>query len=104
MMLTPRQAHWLNTPLFNVINYWSILHLIYGMIWGFTILDLNTFLVVHFIIQVLELCIWFKGDFQLQDLAFDTVLGVAGIYITKLSPKTSAAFIAAFVGLFFAHA
>ena len=102
-MLTPRQIHWLNTPLFNLINYWSLLHLIYGMLWGFTIFSLQSFLVVHFLVQVVEICVLFEGDFQLQDVLIETVLGVVGVMVTKVSPTTSASFIFSFAGLLLSH-
>lgn len=97
-MLTPRQLHWLNTPWFNLINNWSLLHLIYGMLWGYTIFSVQSFLVVHLLVQVAELCLLFQTDFQIHDLAIDSILGVAGVFVTKLSPATSFTFILAFLG------
>lgn len=102
-MLTPQQIHWLNTPLFTLINYWSLLHLIYGMVWGYTIFSLQSFLVVHFLVQVAELCFLFQGEFQLQDVLIETILGVVGVCVTKFSPVTSFSFIVSFFGMLFSH-
>ena len=98
-MLSQQQIDWLNTPFFNLINNWSLTHLVYGMLWGLTILDVQTFIVLHSLFQVLEVvCFFGIEEASLQDLLIDASLGVIGVFITKLSPKTSAVFCITFIG------
>jgi len=102
-MLTQQQIDWLNTPFFDLINNWSLTHLLYGMLWGFTILDLQTFIALHTMLQGVELTCFFGIDqFSIQDALLDAILGIIGFFITKLSPKSSALFSITFIGTFLA--
>ena len=98
-MLSQKQIEWLNTPFLNLINNWSLTHLLYGMLWGFTILDLQSFLIAHTLFQAIELVCFFGVDqFSLQDELLDAALGVLGVLITKFSPKSSVLFCSVFIG------
>lgn len=99
MLLSQTQINWLNKPFFNMISNWSLTHLVYGMLWGFTILDLQTFILLHSFFQVIELTCFFElEEFSLQDTLLESVLGIIGVFITKLSPKTSMVFCITFIG------
>lgn len=100
-MLSQQQIKWLNTPWYNLFNNWTLTHLVYGLLWGLTILDLQTFIGLHFIFQLVEIACFFGFDqLSVQDFLMDAGMGIVGVFISKLAPKVGAGIVISFIGCF----
>lgn len=103
--LNEKQISFLNTVIYQddlfYINYWSLTHTFFAMIWGFMMLQWPShftvfrYLMVHTLFEIWEMWAggYFSGRFQLTlpelvDGVMDTLFGLAGIYLVLQSSVT----------------
>ena len=104
MIFSSRQIEILNTPIAKNINYWTLLHVIYGILWGFTNLPINQFIVIHLILEFLEIYSFGHLDsstYEFMDIFIDMVGGIIGVLITKHFKSLSYLILLWFGGIIF---
>lgn len=96
--LTDSQVKWLNTVIYQdslfYINYWSLTHTFFGMIWGLFMLrwpkifTIGQYILLHTIFEIWEAWAggYFSGRFkmtlnELVDGLMDTLFGLAGVIL-----------------------
>lgn len=102
MSVSNEQIEWLNTPICANVNYWTILHIIYGMLWGFSRFELQTFIIVHILLEWWEIYTFGHMDsstYDVMDILIDMVGGITGWIISRCYPQISYGVILWFVGM-----
>lgn len=103
--LNSQQVEWLNTVIYEddvfYINYWSLTHTFFGMIWGLLMvcifyyfpsissyLTVTNYLILHTLFEIWEMWAggYFTGEFELTlqelvDGVMDTLFGLAGVFL-----------------------
>jgi hypothetical protein len=100
MQVSTQQIEWLNTMIVPNVNYWTILHLVYGMLWGFTTFNLATFMLVHLFLEGWEIYTFGHMDtstYEPMDVAIDMIAGIVGWCISKCYAHVSYGVIIGFV-------
>ena len=88
-ILTPSQIHRLNKPVISPVNNWTLLHVLFGIVWGFSKFNTTTFIMVHSLVQIYEMLEFGyftqEPSMTTQDLLIDTMGAIIGLLISKLS-------------------
>lgn len=96
--ITARQVQFLNRIIYRDnlfwINYWSLTHTFFGLLWGLLhlfwprLFSIRNYIIVHTIFEIWEL--WAGGYFtgkhpliiqEIVDLIMDTLFGLLGVYL-----------------------
>lgn len=103
MKISTQHIEWLNTAILPNINYWTILHLIYGMLWGFTKFNIFSFVVLHIFLEAWEIYTFSHMDtstYEILDILIDMVAGVVGWVISNVYCQLSYIVITGFASKF----